>query len=85
MMKKRHKWIFASEGKDPLERDYSQYKCEYCGLEKRFYERRSDKAFGGTTLDECILINGGWKRLYKNGLKMPECKRKRAQFDYVRP
>jgi hypothetical protein len=69
-MKKRHKWIFENLGED-----YSQNKCEHCGLRKRFYERRSERASGGTTLDEYISINGEWKRLYENGLNMPECRR----------
>jgi hypothetical protein len=73
-MGKRHKWIFDSQGTDLLERNYSQYKCEHCGLQKRFYDRESERAFSGTTVDECILVNGKWERLYEGGFKMPKCK-----------
>jgi hypothetical protein len=85
IMGKRHKWIFKSQGTEIfhnqetdqlIRRCYSQYKCEYCGLQKRFWERESERSFGGTTLDEYILINGEWKRLYENGFKMPECRRR---------
>jgi hypothetical protein len=79
----RHKWIFESQGTEIfhnqetdqlIRRGYSQYKCEYCGLQKRFYERISERAFSGTTVDECILVNGKWERLYEGGFKMPKCK-----------
>jgi hypothetical protein len=79
-MEMRHKWIFDSQvtnystGTDLSKQYYSQYKCEYCGLQKRLYERISERAFSGTTVDECILVNGKWKILYEGGFKMPKCK-----------